>query len=387
MNWSQWAEAELDGLRRELRWRTTQAFDGGGPQGLRQGRELLSFCSNDYLGLSQHPAVCEAAHRAIDQFGTGTGASRFVSGTRSLHLELETQIAAWKHADSATLFPTGFAANLGVLTVFGGEHTLLLSDELNHASIVDGCRLAKGRTQIYRHRDLEHLAWLLAGHRGRSLVVSDSVFSMDGTLAPVEPLLELCTKHDALLVLDEAHAVLGPEIHGSHGHLLRVGTLSKTLGSLGGWVAGPRPLIELLVNRARSLIFTTALTPADTAAAMAALHICRSAAGDALRADLRRAIDYLVPEHPSPIVPIILGSERAALEAAERLLARGLLVPAIRPPTVPVGTARLRVALSAAHTPAMLERLRLGLEELDDLELELPSAPRARDHAKPASHR
>ncbi len=360
MSWLQWAEAELQQLRREMRWRTTHAFDARGPQGTFRGRAVISFCSNDYLGLSQHPVVARAAQHAIEQFGTGASASRFVSGTRSLHLELESQLAAWKHTESATLFPTGFAANLGVLSVFGSADTTLLSDQLNHASIVDGCRLARGRTLIYRHRDLEHLGWLLQSQPGRCIVVSDSVFSMDGTLAPVAELLELCTRHEALLVLDEAHAVLGPDLPAAP-NLLRLGTLSKTLGSLGGWVAGARPLIELLVNRARSMIFTTALPPADVAAALAALQICRSAEGGALRAQLRQAIDCIAPGHPSPIVPIILGSEHAALDAAEQLLSQGLLVPAIRPPTVPEGSSRLRVALSAAHTPAMLEQLRRAL--------------------------
>lgn len=369
MSWLQWAEGELQQLHHRMRWRTTHAFDARGPQGRFKGRAVISFCSNDYLGLSQHPAVARAAQHAIEQFGTGAGASRFVSGTRSLHLELESQLAAWKHTESATLFPTGFAANLGVLSVFGSADTTLLSDQLNHASIVDGCRLARGRTLIYRHRDLEHLGWLLQSQPGRCIVVSDSVFSMDGTLAPVTELLELCMRHDALLVLDEAHAVLGPDLPAAP-NLLRLGTLSKTLGSLGGWVAGPRPLIELLVNRARSMIFTTALPPADTAAALAALQICGSAEGDVLRGQLRQAIDCIAPGHPSPIVPIILGSEHAALDAAEQLLAHGLLVPAIRPPTVPEGSSRLRVALSAAHTWPMLEQLRRALAALTPLTTE-----------------
>jgi 8-amino-7-oxononanoate synthase len=378
MSWSQWAECEAEQLQRALRWRTTHAFDARGTHGHYQGREVISFCSNDYLGLSQHPAVCHAAREAIERFGTGAGASRFVSGTRSLHLELETQIAAWKQADCATLFPTGFAANLGVLSVFGGPQTLILSDELNHASIVDGCRLAKGRTVIYRHRDLEHVAQLLSSHRGRSLVVSDAVFSMDGTLAPVAELSELCEQHAALLILDEAHSVLGPHLHPAAPWLLRVGTLSKTLGAMGGWVAGPRPFIELLVNRARTLIFTTATSPADTAAALAALQVYRSSEGEELRQQLRRAIDSIAPRNPSPIVPIILGSERAALVAAEHMLSHGLLVPAIRPPTVPEGTARLRIALSAAHTPAMLQQLQRALHELGSSARPAPEPAAAR---------
>jgi 8-amino-7-oxononanoate synthase len=372
MSWTQWAEHEAAQLRQALRWRTTHAFDAHGTHGSYRGRDVISFCSNDYLGLSQHPTVCRAAHDAIERFGTGAGASRLVNGTRSLHLELEAQIATWKQAECATLFPTGFAANLGVLSVLGGAQTLILSDELNHASIIDGCRLAKGRAVIYRHRDLDHVAQLLGSHRGRSLVISDAVFSMDGTLAPVAGLLELCEQHDALLILDEAHSVLGPHIHPPTPRLLRVGTLSKTLGAMGGWVAGPRTFIELLVNRARTLIFTTATSPADTAAALAALQIYRSAEGETLRQQLRRAIDSIAPRHPSPIVPIILGSERAALDAAEHMLSRGLLIPAIRPPSVPAGSARLRVALSATHTPAMLQQLQRALRELDALGM--PSA-------------
>jgi 8-amino-7-oxononanoate synthase len=380
MSWPQWAECEAEQLHRALRWRTTHAFDARGTHGHYQGREVISFCSNDYLGLSQHPAVCHAAREAIERFGTGAGASRFVGGTRSLHLELEAQIAAWKQADCATLFPTGYAANLGVLSVFGGPQTLILSDELNHASIVDGCRLAKGRTVIYRHRDLEHVAQLLSSHRGRSLVVSDAVFSMDGTLAPVAELSELCEQHAALLILDEAHSVLGPHLHSAMPRLLRVGTLSKTLGAMGGWVAGPRPFIELLVNRARTLIFTTATSPADTAAALAALQVYRSSEGEELRQQLRRAIDSIAPSHPSPIVPIILGSERAALDAAEHMLSHGLLVPAIRPPTVAEGTARLRIALSAAHTPPMLQQLQRALRELGTLAMQA-AAPAAQSVA------
>jgi 8-amino-7-oxononanoate synthase len=364
MNWSQWVECETLQLRRASRWRSTPAFDGRGLQGTFLGRNVISFSSNDYLGLSLHPAVGRAARSALELFGSGAGASRFVSGTRNLHLELETQLAAWQGVDCATLFATGYAANLGVLSVFGGTDTLLLSDELNHASIVDGCRLARGRTAVYRHRDLEHLASLLSAHRGRSLVVSDVVFSMDGTLAPVPELIELCARHDAMLVLDEAHAVLGPSYDTCYQQLLRVGTLSKTFAAVGGWVAGPRQLIELLVNRARPLIFSTATSPADTAAALAALQVFRSSEGEQLRQQLRHVIDSIAPHHPSPIVPVILGSERAALAAAEHMLSRGLLVPAIRPPTVPEGSARLRVALSAAHTGPMLDQLQRALGEL-----------------------
>jgi 7-keto-8-aminopelargonate synthetase-like enzyme len=258
-----------------------------------------------------------------------------------------------------------------VLTTFGGPDVLVVSDELNHASIIDGCRLARAECAIARHADAAHVDALLA-HRGdrRALVVTDTVFSMDGDVAPVDELSETCARHGALLVLDEAHAVLGPDPDlgppdGPGGDAIRIGTLSKTLGALGGFAAAPAAYAELLENRARSYIFTTASTPADSAAALAALTIVRSGEGDALRARLREHIERVRPGHPSPIVPVLLGDERRTLAAAETLLEQGMLVPAIRPPTVPVGTSRLRVALSAAHTPEQVDALATALAALD----------------------
>lgn len=363
--WSSWAETELTAIRHADRWRSLVAFDAAGPHGVLRGREVIAFSSNDYLGLSQHPQVRQAAQSAIERFGTGATASRLIVGTRSLHMELEETLARCKHTQSALVFPNGFAANLGVLSVLGREDVTIFSDELNHASIIDGCRLARAKAVVYRHCDLNHLADLLRAAPGRKIVVTDSVFSMDGDVAPLSELAKLCANHGALLILDEAHAVLGPEPETGSCELLRVGTLSKTLGSLGGWVAGPRALIELLINRARSFIFTTGLSPADTAAALAALRICDSAEGDTLRARLRESIEQIAASHPSPIVPVVLGEDRAALFAAQQLLSQGIYVPAIRPPTVPPGTARLRIALSAAHTPAMLQRLKAALHALN----------------------
>ncbi len=261
------------------------------------------------------------------------------------------------------LFPTGFATNLGVLTTFGGPGTFVCSDELNHASIIDGTPLARGEVAVYPHRDLDVLDTLLRERTEgrRALVVSDTVFSMDGDVADVDGLAELCAHHDALLVLDEAHAVLGPELADPGPTVLRIGTLSKTLGALGGFVAGPRALTELVVNRARTYIFTTATSPADAAAALAALRVVRGSEGEVLRARLRANVDELRPGHPSPIVPALCGHEARAVAAAQALLELGLLVPAIRPPTVPAGTSRLRIALSAAHSVdqvAMLRRAR-----------------------------
>ena len=360
MSWTDWAEREGDTVRAAGRWRAPRDLDAAGPEGKlgADGRPVVSFASNDYLGLTQHPAVLAAAHAALDRWGTGAGSARLIVGSRPIHSELEAALADWKRTPRAVLFPTGFAANLGVLTTVAGPGTLICSDELNHASIVDGCRLSRGDVVVYRHRDVGHLHWLLerAGGR-RAVVVSDTVFSMDGDVAPVPELVDTCRAFGALLVLDEAHAVLGPEPDLGGVDALRVGTLSKTLGSLGGFVAGPAALIELIVNRARPYIFTTASTPGDAAASLAALGVVRSDEGAALRRLLRAHVDRVRPGHPSPIIPVIVGSEERTLAAAATLLARGLLVPAIRPPTVPPGSSRLRVTLSAAHTPSQVEAL------------------------------
>jgi 7-keto-8-aminopelargonate synthetase-like enzyme len=283
-----------------------------------------------------------------------------------VHTDLEHALAEWKQTEAAVLFPTGFAANLGVITTFGGPGTLICSDELNHASIIDGTRLARGEVAVYPHRDLDALDALLRTRADgrRTLVVSDTVFSMDGDVADVDGLAELCRGHDALLVLDEAHAVLGPDLEHPPAHVLRIGTLSKTLGALGGFVAAAQPLADLVVNRARSYIFTTATTPADAAAALAAIGIVRGSDGDALRARLRANVDVLRPGHPSPIVPILCGEEDRALAAARALLEQGLLVPAIRPPTVAPGTSRLRVALSAAHSVDPVRTLAAALDRI-----------------------
>ena len=252
-----------------------------------------------------------------------------------------------------------------MLTTFGGPGARIHSDELNHASIVDGCRLARAEVAVYPHRDLEVLARRLAAGAGRrQLVVSDLVFSMDGDLAPLDELVALCARHGALLVLDEAHAVLGPHRIPPGAEVVRVGTLSKTLGALGGFAACSADLAGLLVNRARPFIFTTAATPADSAAAQAALRVLRSPEGEALLARLRQRVDLLAPGHPSPIVPVLLGSERDAVAAAARLAGEGFLVPAIRPPSVPAGTSRLRVTVSAAHTEEQVRGLAAALRAL-----------------------
>jgi 8-amino-7-oxononanoate synthase len=364
MSWASWASEELRGLQAIDRLRRTVAFDGVGPEGFVDGRRIVSFASNDYLGLASHPRVRAAAHDAIDRYGTGATASRLLVGTRSLHHELEAALASWKSSEAALVFSSGFAANVGVLSALGGADVTVFSDALNHASIIDGCRLSKAHTQIYRHNDMAHVDWLMSRASGRKIVATESVFSMDGDRAPIEALVELCRRHQALLVLDEAHDALETHFDAHDAEVLRVGTLSKTLGALGGFVAGPRALIDLLVNRARTFIFTTGLSPADAAAAMCALDIVVSEEGARLRQRLRELIDLVRPGHATAILPVILGSEAASLGAAQQLMQRGIHVPAIRPPTVPTGTSRLRVALSASHTREMAQKLRTALDEL-----------------------
>ena len=366
MSWGHWAAAECEATRAAGRWREVRELDAAGPRGVltADGREVVSFASNDYLGLTQHPAVVAASHAAVDRWGAGSGAARLIVGSRPVHHELEAALADWKRTDRAVVFPSGFAANLGVLATFATPGVTVVSDELNHASIIDGCRLGRARVAVFRHADLDHAAKLVAD-ADRAIVVTDTVFSMDGDVAPVDELADLCARHGALLVIDEAHAVLGPDPSLDGVEALRVGTLSKTLGSLGGFVAAPAPFVDLLVNRARSFIFTTALSPAAAAAALAALGVVRSTEGDALRTRLREHVGRVRAGHPSPIVPVVLGDEARAMAASAALLERGLLVPAIRPPTVAPGTSRLRVALSAAHTETEVSRLVEGLAALD----------------------
>jgi adenosylmethionine---8-amino-7-oxononanoate aminotransferase len=369
VGWDRRISAELDAVRAAGRWRTTRDLVTTGPvTGTLDGRPVVSFASNDYLGLTHHPAVVTAAHDALDRWGAGTGASRLVVGSRPLHSELESALAAWKGTEAALVFTTGYAANLGLLTTLGASpEVTVLSDELNHASIVDGCRLARTTVRVYRHGDLDDLAGQLAALNGPAVVVTDSAFSMDGDVADVAALVELAGRQGALLVLDEAHAVLGPDVPPG-APVVRVGTLSKAVGSLGGFVAGPARVVDLLRNRARSFIFTTAPTPADMAAALAALRLVRSDEGTALVERLRHNVERVRPGHPTPIVPVIVGDEAVAVRVADELLERGLLVPAIRPPTVPPGTSRLRVALSAAHDDAQLDRLSAALRSLAKLE-------------------
>lgn len=377
--WSQWFRDRAAGIVAAGQWRAPRRFDAFGPTGVLEGRDVVSFASNDYLGLSTHPTVMAAAVEAIDRWGTGATASRLVVGSRPVHHDLERAIAEWRKTGSAVVFPTGYAANVGLLSMLGGRGVRIASDELNHASIIDGCRMARANgaeLQAYPHLDLDALdACLAAPGCDRRIVVTDTVFSMDGDGVDLPALLDVCARHDALLVLDEAHAVLEETpTTTAEVVIVQVGTLSKTTGSLGGFVAGPTALTELLVNLARSYIFTTAPSPADAAAALAAIGVIGSAEGDRLRRRLRAHVDRIDPGHRSPIVPVVLGPESRAIAASHRLLERGLFVPAIRPPTVPVGTSRLRIALSAAHTDEQVAALADALHDLrQDGQEEVPA--------------
>ena len=363
--WAGWIAARNDAARDAGRWRSIRSLTSGTPAtATAEGRPVTSFASNDYLGLSQHPQVVRAATEALAAYGAGAGAARLIVGSRPVHDELEAALAARTAREAALLFPTGFQANLGVIgaLVATVPDVVVCSDELNHASIIDGIRASRAAVRVYRHGDVAHLAELLAEAGDRpALVVTDAVFSMDGDVAPLDALAELCATTGALLVVDEAHAVLGPR---SPEGAIVVGTLSKAIGSVGGYVAADRAVVDLCTNTARAFIFTTAGAPADAAAALASLRVLDSPEGDELRARLRAHVDLLRPGHPSPILPVLLGSEERAVRVAAELLDRGLLVPAIRPPTVAPGTCRLRVALSAAHTTEQVLALRDALVEL-----------------------
>jgi 8-amino-7-oxononanoate synthase len=363
MSWQEWVSSQNDATRAEGRWRAIRDLDLRGSSGTLGTDSVISFASNDYLGLTAHPDVIEGARRALDRWGAGSGSARLIVGSRPIHSQLELALARWKCTQAALLFPNGFAANTGVLAALGGEGVTIFSDERNHASIIDGCRMASARVEIFAHRDYDALDRGLA-RAARSIVVTDTVFSMDGDVADVGRLVQLCRSHGALLVVDEAHAVLGPHVDLDGANVVRVGTLSKFLGAMGGFVAGDRELIDLLINRARPFIFTTACSPADAGAALAAVNLYRSEEGARLRRRLRKLVELIAPGHPSPILPVVIGDEDESMKASAALLERGMLVPAIRPPSVAPGTSRLRVALSAAHTEEQIISLRSALEEV-----------------------
>lgn len=351
--------------RARKRWREVEDLDAAA----EHTDDLVLFSSNDYLGLSFHPKAKAAAAAALERWGTGAGSARLLGGSRPVHSELELALARWKSAQRALVFPSGYVANIGVISALAAPGTLVCSDELNHASIIDGCRLAGAlgaQVRVFPHADPDAVGDLLRAWPGRAVVVTDAVFSMDGDQAPIEELQRVCAQTGALLVLDEAHSVLGPDVAAEACELLRVGTLSKALGSQGGFVAGSADMVDMLVNRCRSFIFTTALAPASAAAALAALEVLTADEGDLLRRRLAHYCRLVAPSRPwvSPIVPVVVGTEAAALAASASMRSLGLYVPAVRPPTVPPGKCRLRVSLSAAHRPEDIDRLVQAIQGL-----------------------
>ncbi len=362
-------EDELARIRAAGRWRELRRIEGAVDTWVTlEGVRALLLCSNNYLGLANHPALAAAAARAAATYGVGAGASRLISGSLAIHRDLEARLAGFKHTEAAVLFPTGYHANVGAITTLVGRGDAVFSDQLNHASIIDGCRLSGAAVHVYPHADVGALAELLAHHPARRrLVVTDSVFSMDGDHAPLREICATAAAHGAMVMVDEAHAtgVDGPSGAGLVEALglgdavtVQMGTLGKALGAAGAFIAGSQALIELLVNRARSLIYTTALPPPVVAAVDAALDVVAreperrtrlATVSATLRARLR-ALGFEIPPGAGPIIPVIAGTSERALAWSRGLLERGVFVQAIRPPTVPDGTARLRVTLMATHT-------------------------------------
>ncbi len=387
-------KTSLDFIREELRvleesglYRRPVVIEGvQGPYVTVSGNRYLSFCSNDYLGLSGHPRIKEAAREAIEKYGWGSGASRLVSGTGVLHERLEAEIARFKCAEAALVFPTGYMANLGAICTLVGRRDLIICDRFSHASIIDASRQSGAALRVYAHNDTRALERILrrsSSNYEKILVITDGVFSMDGDTAPVPEILAVAQGFSppVMTMIDDAH---GTGVFGSGGRGLlehfgleggggvdvQMGTLSKALGGLGGFVAGGKELIDFLKNKSRPFMFTTALPPAACAAGIEALRVVEGEEGAARREKLWENCRYLGKnleaigfdvDVQSPIIPIVLGGAQKALEASKTLLDRDILVPAIRPPTVPRGTSRLRVSLSSEHSS---EHLNLLLDAL-----------------------
>ena len=381
-------QPELLELKRASLYRSLRSVAGQqGPVLFVDGREVLNFSSNNYLGIANHPELAAAAKAAIDRYGCGTGASRLISGNMTLHEELECKLAEFKGTEAALVFNSGFQANTGILSTLAGEGDLILSDALNHASIIDGCRLSRAKTVVYAHSDLDALEAAIkqAARFRRTLIVTESIFSMDGDEAPLAGVVELAERYGAMVMVDEAHATglfgatgagvvaklgLGDRV------LVQMGTLGKALGGFGAYVAGSNALRELLINRCRSFIFTTSLPPAIMAMAVAAIDLIKREPErrhalwnncQNLTAGLR-ALRFHVGVTSSPILPLTIGDAAKCMNFSEQLLKRGIFAQGIRPPTVPPGTSRLRITLMATHTREHIERALKSFEEVRELE-------------------
>lgn len=389
----QWIDKSLTAIHRAHRYRSVQTVEGlSGPVVQVQGQTLVNFASNDYLGLASHPSLIQAAVEATRQYGTGSTGSRLLSGHRPLHQELEQALSTLKQTEDAIVFSSGYLANIGTIAALVGAPDLILSDEYNHSSLINGAGMSGARVIDYRHRDVEHLEKLLRverPHHRRCLILSDSVFSMDGDLCPLPDILSLGETHNAMVLVDEAHGtgVLGDQGAGCVEHfgctgrqLIQIGTLSKALGSLGGYVAGSTALVDFLRNRAPTWIYTTGLSPADTAAGLAAVRLMQLE--PTRRQRLWANVSYLTQRldecfsvakgrgsiqrlpSASPIICLQFPAAAAVLEAGQILQEQGLWVAAVRPPTVP--TSRLRITVMATHQRQHLDRLAEALQVLNE---------------------
>jgi glycine C-acetyltransferase/8-amino-7-oxononanoate synthase len=351
-----------------------------------EGKTFLSFCSNNYLGLANNPSVIKAVKDAVEEYGWGAGASRLVSGNMSLHESLEDEISRFKGKEAALVFPTGYMANLGAISSLVSNGDLVICDKLNHASIIDGCRLSGADFRVYAHCDMVKLENVLrkSTKYNRKLIVTDSVFSMDGDLAPLPDIVRIAGKHKAMVMVDEAHGtgVFGKNGRGVIEHFnlnkevyIVMGTLSKAIGSLGGYVCGDIDLINYLRNKARSFMYTTALPPAVCAASIAGIKLIQN--DPSLRESLWRnvrfikeklkSLNFSIISSESPIIPILIGDSQKAVDMSNFLYKKGLLIPAIRPPTVPANSSRLRMTIMSTHTKEDLERLLEALSEVQEL--------------------
>ena len=369
-------QTELKNLRDKGLYRSLRRVEGDqGSTLFIDDREVINFSSNNYLGLANHPALRAAAKEAIDRYGCGSGASRLISGNMTLHEELEDKIAELKGTEGALVFNSGFQANTGVIPVLVGKGDVILSDALNHASIIDGCRLSRSEVVVYGHCNMDQLELALkqAPVRGRKLIVTESLFSMDGDEAPLADIVSLAEKYGATVMVDEAHATGVYEPNGAglvaklglgDRILIQMGTLGKALGGFGAYIAGTKALRELLINRCRSFIFTTSLPPAVMAISIAALDLVKKEPqrrqelrenSEQLRAGLK-ALGFMLGDSRSQILPLMVGDAARCMQLSELLLENGVFAQGIRPPTVPVDTSRLRITLMATHTPEQINQ-------------------------------
>lgn len=367
----------LEKIRSEGLYRRLRLVVGASPQVTVNGQTALLFCSNNYLGLAEHPVLAQAAANVALRYGTSSASSRLVSGSHLLNDLLEKKVADWKGTEASLVFNSGYAANTGIIAALAGKGDVIFSDRLNHASILDGARLSGARLIRYPHNDMDALKRLLGQHQtdGLRLIVTDGVFSMDGDIAPLNALADLSEQFQALLMVDDAHGggVLGQQGKGSAelcGVVARIpilmGTFGKALGSYGAYVACSQLMREYLINKARSLIFSTSLPPAVLAASSAAVDLIRSPEGDLLRLkatenslllrNLLQQSGFSVPDGSTPIIPLLVGSAETTIRFSTRLLEQGVFVQGIRPPTVPSGTSRLRCTVMASHTPEQIRQ-------------------------------